>query len=470
MDQVMTVDLPKYQALENTLRKSIEGGRWRPGERMPSIRELCNSYGFSKITVQHALQRLEAQGLVQARERSGFFVSLGQSEFEPPRQAAMPASPKPVSVSQVFQDIMTRSAAFDLLPDLQSDEPPPGIIQLNRSIGRALRRQSASFQYYDEPAGDQALRAQLALRAAKRGWTAEANQFCVTSGCQQSLFLALMAVCKSGDVVAVEAPGFYGVLQLLEQLELRVIEIPASPTTGMDVRALEESLQVWDIKACVVSPSFATPTGAVMPSEDRRRLLELAERHDLAIIEDDIYGESGWFITPDSLKAIDECDRVIHCSSFSKVLSRDLRLGWVSGGRWHRNILQLKLTTQLASSRFLQQGVAHFLAEGGYASYLRRYRQRLRLQRDHLLDLLGNWPVPLKATAPQGGLALWVELPPEVDTLSLYAKTLKEGIVITPGSLFSVSGKFSNCLRISFAHPWNEARTDALQRLPALMF
>ena len=145
-------------------------------------------------------------------------------------------------------------------------------------------------------------------------------------------------------------------------------------------------------------------------------------------------------------------------------------MGWVSGGRWHRNILQLKLTTQLASSRFLQQGVAHFLAEGGYASYLRRYRQRLRLQRDRLLDLLGNWPVPLKATAPQGGLALWVEFPPEVDTLSLYAKTLKEGIVITPGSLFSVSGKFSNCLRISFAHPWNEARTDALQRLPALMF
>ena len=108
--------------------------------------------------------------MVEARERSGFFVSLGHSEFEPPKQAAMPAAPQPVSVSQVFQDIMTRSAAFDLLPDLHSDEPPPGIIQLNRSIGRALRRQSASFQYYDEPAGDQALRAQLALRAAKRGW------------------------------------------------------------------------------------------------------------------------------------------------------------------------------------------------------------------------------------------------------------------------------------------------------------
>lgn len=465
----MTVDVPKYQTLENTLQQSIETGRWRPGERLPSIRTLCHRYGFSKITVQHALQRLEARGLVQARERSGFFVAAGHREFDTPRQASTLAAPKPVSVSQVFQDIMTRSAAFDLLPDHRSEVTPPGIIQLNRAIGRALRRQSVSFQYYDEPAGDPELRSQLALRSARRGWTAEADQFCITSGCQQSLFLALMAVCQAGDVVAVEAPGFYGVLQLLEQLQLKVVEIPASPNSGMDIQALEETLQTWNIKACVVSPAFATPTGAVMPHEARLRLLELADQHQLAIIEDDIYGESGWLNVPDTLKAMDESDCVIHCSSFSKVLSRDLRLGWVAGGRWHHKILQLKLTSQLASSRFLQQGVADFIAEGGYSSFLRRYRHSLSQQRDHLLELLGDWPVPLRATAPHGGLALWVELPPEVDTLSLYAKTLKEGIIITPGSLFSVSGKFSNCLRISFAHPWDNARVAALRRLSELV-
>ncbi|MHA7925515.1 MAG: aminotransferase-like domain-containing protein [Marinobacter sp.] len=465
----MTVELPRYQKLENTLRQSVESGRWHAGERLPSIRTLCHQHGVSKITVQHALQRLEAQGLIEARERSGFFVATGYREFEPPRQASTLAAPKPVSVSQVFQDIMTRSAAFDLLPDHRSEVTPPGIVQLNRSIGRALRRQSVNFQYYDEPAGDPELRSQLALRSARRGWTADADQFCITSGCQQSLFLALMAVCQRGDVVAVEAPGFYGVLQLLEQLQLKVVEIPASPNSGMDIQALEETLQTWDVKACVVSPAFATPTGAVMPHEARARLLALADQHQLAIIEDDIYGDSGWLNVPDTLKAIDKSERVIHCSSFSKVLSRDLRLGWVSGGRWHQKIMQLKLTSQLASSRFLQQGVADFIAEGGYSSFLRRYRQSLRQQRDHLLTLLGDWPVPLRATSPHGGLALWVELPPEVDTLSLYAETLKEGIVITPGSLFSVSGKFSNCLRISFAHPWNGARVAALQRLSELV-
>ncbi|WP_228264129.1 aminotransferase-like domain-containing protein [Marinobacter alexandrii] len=465
----MTVDLPRYQILEGTLRQQIESGRWRRGERLPSIRALCHHYGFSKITVQHALQKLEAQGFVEARERSGFFVSGDPGEFESPRHASIMEAPKPVSVSEVFQDIMTRSAAFDLLPGLHRDEPPPGIIQLNRSIGRALRRQRGSFQYYDEPAGDRELRHQLALRFAKRGWTAEADQFCVTSGCQQSLFLALMAVCQRGDVVAVEAPGFYGVLQLLEQLQLKVVEIPASPQNGMDISALEEAVQVWDVKACVVSPSFATPTGAVMPSGARRCLLELADRYELAVIEDDIYAESGWRGVPDTLKAMDGSDRVIHCSSFSKVLSRDLRLGWVSGGRWHSKILQLKLTSQLASSRFLQQGVAEFIAEGGYTAFLRRFRQSLQLQRDQLLGLIGAWPVPLRATTPQGGLTLWAELPDDVDTLGLYSRALEEGIVITPGSLFSVSGSFSNCLRISFAHRWNEARVGAVKRLSELV-
>lgn len=465
----MKVEPPRYLVLEEKLREGIQQGRWQPGERLPSIRALCQGHSLAKITVQHALQRLEAQGLVEARERSGFFVSMAPNRFESPTHPVTLEAPQPVSVSQVFQDIMSRSAAFDLLPGSDKNDVPAGIVQLNRSISRALRRQRGDFQYYDEPAGDPSLRQQIALRAAKRGWQAEVDELCITSGCQQSLFLALMAVCQKGDVVAVEAPGFYGVLQLLEQLGLQVVEIPASAETGLDVGAFEQTLQRWDIKACVVSPSFATPTGASMPLYARVHLIELAERHDLAIIEDDIYGESGWLVVPDTLKAVDHSNRVIHCSSLSKVLSRDLRLGWISGGRWHDDIVRLKLTSQLASSRFIQRGVADFFADGGYAAYLRRYRQQLQRQRDQLLDLLGTWPVPIRATSPAGGLALWLELPEHVDTIKLYNRALEEGVVITPGELFSMSGKFSNCLRLSFAHPWTRARAEALMRLPSLM-
>jgi len=365
---------------------------------------------------------------------------------------------------------MRRSAAFDLLPDLHAGEVPPGIVALNRALARALRRQKGEdHQYYDAPAGDPALRHQLSLYAARRGWTVPPERLCITSGCQHELFLALMACCRRSDIVAVESPGFYGVLQLLEQLQLQVIEVPGSSERGMNIDALDAALGRWDIRACVVSPAFATPGGALMPEDARKRLLALADAHDLAIIEDDIYADTAFGQVPEPLKALDGSDRVILCSSFSKSLSRDLRLGWVSGARWHQRILHLKLVTQLASCRYQQQGVAEFMRDGGYAIHLRRQRSELRNRRDRLIASLHAWPGEVRVSAPLGGLAVWLELPRAIDTLSAYPAALQLGVVITPGPLFSVSGQFRNCLRISYAHPWDRRRFEALGRLPDLL-
>nr|WP_067294406.1 PLP-dependent aminotransferase family protein [Marinobacterium profundum] len=466
----MTQTEYRYQQLENWLLQGITEQRWRLGERLPSIRALCEQQGLSKATVQHALQRLEAQGVIEARPKAGYFVALLPSAARAPRSLARIEAPRPVTVSELFLDIMRRSAAFDLLPDLHAGDSPPGIVALNRAIGRALRRQKGDdHQYYDAPAGDMALREQLALHAARRGWQVLPEQLCVTSGCQHALFLALMACCRKGDVVAVESPGFYGVLQLLEQLELQVVEVPTSSETGLDIEALEAVLKRWDIKACVVSPAFATPGGALMPLSARQRLLVLAEEFDLAIIEDDIYADTAFSQVPDPLKALDTRERVILCSSFSKSLSRDLRLGWVAGGRWHDRILHLKLVTQLASSRYLQQGLADFMRDGSLAAHLRRQRSELRIRRDRLLAFLHAWPGEIRVSTPQGGLAVWLELPESVNTLSTYPLALAQGVVITPGPLFSVSGQFRNCLRISFAHPWDTRRSEALGRLPELL-
>lgn len=460
----------RYQQLESWLLQGIREQRWRLGERLPSIRTLCQTQGVSKATVQHALQRLEAQGLIEARPKAGYFVTLQPKTVRAPRSRTQIEAPRPVTVSELLLDIMRRSAAFDLLPDLHTGEIPAGIVSLNRALGRALRRQKGDdHQYYDAPAGDLALREQLSLHAARRGWTVLPEQLCITSGCQHALFLALMASCQRGDVVAVESPGFYGVLQLLEQLELQVIEVPSSSEQGMDIGALEAALGRWDIKACVVSPAFATPGGALMPADARERLLALAETYDLAIIEDDIYADTAFGQVPDPLKAQDSSDRVILCSSFSKSLSRDLRLGWVSGARWHQKILHLKLVTQLASSRYLQQGVAEFIRDGSYATHLRRQRNELRTRRDRLIASLHAWPGEVRVSTPLGGLAVWLELPEPVDTLAAYPAALQQGVVITPGPLFSVSGQFRNCLRISYAHPWDGRRIDALSRLPALL-
>lgn len=467
----------RYQQLEAWLREGIAGQRWRVGERLPSVREMCKDRQLSKATVLHAYQRLEAQGLVEARPKSGYFVlpaSLSRNQplaMEGAISGAM-ASPAPVTVSEVVMDIMTRGAAFDILPQTTTEHNNSvGIVALNRSIGRALRRQSAAaHHYYDEPAGDADLREQLAQRYRRHGCERAAENFCITAGCQQSLFLALMATCQRGDVVAVESPGFYGVLQLLEQLGLQVVEIPAAPLSGMDIDALEGALQQWNIRACVVTPAFATPTGATLLAHDRQKLLLLADQYDLAVIEDDIYGDLGFFTRPEPLKAEDKSHRVILCGSFSKHLSRDLRIGWIDAGRWSTQVKRLKLVTLLASSRFVQQGLASFIKDGGYDTHLRRQREVLRQQRDQWVNFLDqHWSQEIRFSVPEGGLAIWLQLPEGVDTLNAYSLALSQGVVITPGSLFSATDRYRHCLRLSFLHPLSVARQSALRTLSTVL-
>jgi DNA-binding transcriptional MocR family regulator len=403
----------QYQILEDLLAEQIVEGRLNAGDRLPSVRVLCARHDLAKGTVLHALSRLEARGLVAARPRSGYYVT---ERGAPVSATPRPAAPVNARVSPLLMDLMQHGAAFDLVPGA-GGENTQGLELLNRSINRVMRRQRGqSHLYYDDPAGALVLREQLSMRLLRRGCQLSSDDLMITAGCQNALFLALMATCKAGDVVAVESPGFYGALQLLEQLQLKVVEIPSSPLTGMSVDALQQASKKWPIKACIVSPCFSTPAGAVMPEPERQHLLQLAEQRDFAVIEDDIYADTALSYTPDPLKKLDQTGRVILCSSLSKSLSRDLRIGWISGGRWQQALLQLKLVTQLASPLSVQNGLAEFISNGDYDSHLKRQQKWLRQQRDELSDQVRGWSAVKNVGIPEGGLTLWVELHGDCDT------------------------------------------------------
>lgn len=463
----------RYRQLEQALSEEIREGQRAPGERMPSIRQLSRERQLSKSTVLAAYSRLEADGLIEARPRSGFFVCVGEDRHETGLKMPAPSQPQqqpaPVSAAQVLLDIMEQGAAFDLLPSVPADT---GNEQLRRCLARAQRGQTSAEQaYYDEPQGLPGLRAQLAQRLRTGGSLVNAENLVVTAGCQHALLLALMATTSPGDVVAVESPGFYGVFQLLEALGLQVLELPSSAETGISPDALELALQHWPVKALVVSPCYGTPTGACMPETHKRRLLALAQAHDIAIIEDDIYGELFFGLQrPRTLHSYDKSGAVLLCSSFSKSLSRDLRLGWIAPGRYLDRIKRLKVVTSLASSRTQQLGVSYYLAEGGLERHLRHQRQRYRQQCQQLLELIPvALPMALSCSQPEGGLSLWLELPAAVDTIALYAAARADGIVVTPGPLFSAQMRYRPFLRLSFAHPWTPERRRALGQLGTLI-
>ncbi len=475
---------------------------------MPSVRNLCETTGLSKSTVLSAYDRLEADGLIEARPRSGFFVCyqvLNTIKLKAPEISQPSLTPTPVSSDQVLIDIMQRGAAFDLLSSeshsdkKQAASNEPENLELRRCLARALRRQSYQEQlYYDNPAGLLSLRQQLAQRMALSGARVNADDLLITSGCQHSLLLALMATTSPGDLVALESPGFYGALQLLETLDLKALELSSDANTGISPEALALALEHWDIKALILTPTFATPTGSLMPDAHKRRILELTVPRKIPIIEDDIYGELAFGIQssrPRSLYSLEQeifgsrndkpqveknknskedtnttTGTVILCSSFSKCLSRDLRIGWIASGAYHAKIQRLKLVTSLASSQTQQLGLSEFLSSGGLNRHLRSLRERLQKQRVQLQVLINKYlPMAVSCSEPQGGLCLWLELPSNVDTIALYAEARKEGIILAPGALFSSQSRYQNFLRISFSHHWSDERIAALKKLGALV-
>lgn len=463
-----------YQNLEQELTASIASGKIQTGEKLPSIRSQCAERNLSKATVIHAYQRLEAAGLVEVREKAGYFVIAKKNQHPVPTQPKIVTVPRLVDMSDIMRDIMAQSAAFDISPEIgKRSDAAVSVIELNRCLSRALRSQSGTeHQYYDEPAGLFRLRSQIMSRYQRLGCTLQESDIIITAGCQHALSLALQSCCKTGDIVAVESPGFYGVLQLLESMGLQVLEIPVTANEGLSVDALEQALAQWDVKACVVTPSFSTPAGGVIPDDARLKLLRLADEFDLTIVEDDIYGDLSFGSRIPPLKSMDNSNRVILCGSYSKSLSRELRLGWIISNGGQQELMRLKMVNMLALSQFSQRGLADFLEGGNYDKHVRKQKELLQQQRDQLIDLLyTHWRHlgEIRVSQPQGGLTLWVELESEYDVSGSYIEARQQGIIITPGNLFTAQSQYRNCLRLSYAHSWNDRRQHALIKLGEIL-
>jgi len=462
----------QYQKLVDQFSREIKDGVLSAGTKIPSIRSLSHLNNVSKTTVITAYSQLEAKGLIESRPKSGFFVSVQkQDNFKLKHPGISQPSVKPavVSTNQIIIDIMENAASFDLLPKIG---PQTDNVDLKQCLSRAQRRESGAEQhYYDEPLGLFALRKQIAQRIYHSQRVVTADDIVITHGCQNALLLALMSTTKPGDIVAIESPGFYGAIQLLKTLNLKVIELPSFPSTGVDVDIFEQAVNQWKIKALIVSPNYSTPTGACMPDSAKKQLLECCINQNITIIEDDIYSDLYFGLNkPQSIYSFDTKGIVILCSSYSKSLSRDLRLGWILPGKHIQKVKQLKIVTSIATGITVQKGLAMYLEHGYYERYIKKQRRVLEVQSIQLQGVIKQHLLSVQScSTPKGGLVLWAELPADIDTIKLYRKAQDEGITITPGSLFSSQNKYQNFLRLSFSEVLTEERTEALKRIEMLI-
>ncbi len=451
---------PLYLQLAALLERMIESRALRPGDRLPSVRQLSAQQRVSVPTAMHAYVTLEARGLVEARPKSGFFVRARRAELPAPRGPTGRLRITDFSNTDPFASLLADFGASDLVPlggAVPGVELLPGR-KLARTMASIARLSRSAGNTYDMPPGAENLRREIARRSLTWGGALKADDVLVTIGGTEALSLALRVTCSPGDTVAVESPTYFGLARMLREMRLKALPIPVHSETGMDLDYLRGALRRTRVAACVSNPNFQNPVGFLMPDDRKRDLVALLAERDIPLIEDDAYGDlQHEGVRPPCLKAFDKDERVILCGSFSKVLAPGYRVGYVAGGRWHAQIVALKRVTTLGCPTLPTLAIAEFLRNGGYERYLRSVRQAYRRQVERMrLAIAETFPAEIGLSRPCGSFLLWCELPRNVDSIALGHEARAAGISIAPGPLFSPESGFRNYIRLNAGYAWNE--------------
>jgi DNA-binding transcriptional MocR family regulator len=459
-----------YEELAGFVTALIESGTLRPGARAPSLREISRQRRASLSTALQAYRLLEDRGVLEARPQSGFYVASGGAiARDAPAMSKPPARAVSVAVSDIVLKLLGHAADPRLVP-LGCAIPSAELLaagRLDRFLARAARIKGVEYNVYTAPRGDLRLRQEIARRALRWGQALAPEDIAVTCGCTEALTLALKAVSKPGDTIAIESPTYFGVLQVIEALELKALELPTDATTGVDIEALGKALKRGKLAACLFSSSFNNPLGCVLTEEKKLAILDLLAKHKVPLIEDDIYGDIFFGKErPRPFSALDRRGITIYCSSFSKTIAPGYRIGWIASGRHMQKILENKFALTLCGPALPQAALAEFLSSGGYDLHLRRMR---RVFEDGLAQMSRavdrSFPAGTRMTHPAGGFVLWLELPKPVSTRALFRRALEQGICFAPGDVFSASDRYGNCLRLSAGYGWTPRIERGVQTL-----
>jgi DNA-binding transcriptional MocR family regulator len=465
-----------YVQIADELAALVQSGQLKGGDRLPSVRRLVSQKGVSASTAVAALRALEHRGFAVARPQSGYFARPTRLPIAEPVTTRPLAAAHTVGVDSVMVQVIdaSRDPAFAPLGAAAPDPELFPMRRLQRILASTARRNPRLMGDYGLAyQGVDSLRHQLLRRYADMGCTVTPDEVLVTNGCTEALNLALRAVARPGDTVAIESPVYYCILQVLQNLGLKALEIACHPSEGMRVDSLADALKGRRgraVKACLVSTNFSNPTGACMSDSEKRRLVQLCSDRHVPLIEDDIYGDLQHAGTrPLPAKAFDLDGNVILCSSFSKTLAPGARIGWMCGGRYAAALRLAKFASSGATPAILQEVIAEILRSGGYERHLVKLRSTYARYVATVASAVSrHFPTGTRMTQPRGGFVIWVELPRGADSLALFEIAIRQGVNFAPGPLFSATGRYRHFLRLNCGRRWTPQLEAAVARLGGL--
>jgi len=459
--------LPVYMQIRDQLREQILRGDLPVGTRLPPERALARSLGVSRTTVVSAYDELEAEGLVEGRVGHGTVVVRGatQAEVQP---IAWPAH-----FSGLGRRLAQHTQTAGLLT-LRRLSGQPGVVSLALGLPDPALLSPARLQEAWESVlsrlgtaavgicpvrGTAQVREVIAARMRERGVTVDAEGVVVTNGSQHGLDLLVRLLVEPGETVLVEAPTYFGALQCFLAWGVRLIGVPVDEE-GMDVERAEFLMARYRPRFIYTVPTYQNPTGATMSLERRERLLALAQRYQVPIVEDDPFSDLYFREPPPPpIKALDRHGHVLYLGTFSKNLAPGLRVGWLAApDPVVEQATLLNRVTELQPNTVGQHLVVEFARRGwledqialARSTYEARCRAMDAALRRHRLSGM-RW------AAPKGGMFLWLQLPEQVDAQELLTETGREGVVFLPGSLMYPTNGPRNVCRLNFSIPDQEA-------------
>jgi DNA-binding transcriptional MocR family regulator len=432
-----------------------------PGARLPSVRALAASLAVSKSTVVEAYDRLVAEGAVMARRGAGFFVA------GPTRPLVLARA---VERREPVADwLWSVRAALESDPDVI--QPGSGWLPetwmpelgMQRALRDLARDRAFRKTQYDSPIGYAPLRRQLAVRLGERGVAASPEQIVLTESSTQGIDLALRFLVQPGDAVAVDDPSYFRLLPLLKAHRVNVVAAPLTPQ-GPDLEALANVFEAHAPRVYLTVAGLHNPTGACLSAAVAHRVLKLAERRDVIVIEDEIFADLEPGPPAARLAGFDGLERVIQVGSYSKTISAALRCGYLAvRSDWVDPIVDLKLATSLSSSHFAAAFLHRMLTEA-------RYRRHIDALRARLAEAMSKTLIRLRAAGltpwiePRGGMFVWARLPDGLDAAPIARFGLGAGVAFAPGPVFSAADEARGFLRFNAAASLNPRNFEVLDQ------
>jgi DNA-binding transcriptional MocR family regulator len=459
-----------YRQVIDLITENMESGTLRPGDRLPSLRKMSKSAGVSIPTVRQAYIELERRRRVESRPQSGFYVRHRSANdiVRPTRTTAV--KPACLRCRPLMERVYDGINNPNLVP-LGIANPSmakPAAKTLHRTMKRVMARAEDRSIGYASTLGEPLLRRQIAYRYLDTvGAHVEPDQICITNGGQEALLLALSAVASRGDVIAVETPTYHGLLELIDSLGMLAVEVETCPQEGVNLADLERTFEKHPVKACMFSTTLGNPLGVTMPADDREKLIRLLEKYDVALVEDDVYGDlrfDGQRSVP--AQFLGSKARILTCGSFSKTAASGYRIGWVVAGAHIDQVARLKRAFSCSSGLLQQLTLAEFLASGDYDRHVKALTPVLQRNSERMRAMVAeHFPAETRTSRPVGGSVLWLELPRNIDAEQLFDEAIAAGISIAPGHIFSPRACYTHFIRLSFGHPWTEKTEHAIKWL-----